>query len=75
MIKQFAKLLIVASALSFAAMPVSFASEKAAKTPSCKEQAKKAGIKDKAEKQKFVKECEEKKKAASGKKCGGGTPK
>jgi len=70
MIKQFSKLLIIASALSFAAMPVSFAGEKAAKTPSCKEEAKAAGVK-KEDMKKYVKECKEKRKAAAGKKCGG----
>ena len=60
MIKQFAKLLIVASALSIAAMPA----VSAAKQPSCKSEAKKAGIKDKAEKKKYIQECEQKRKEA-----------
>ena len=60
MIKQFAKLLIIASALSVAALPA----VSAAKTPSCKQEATKAGIKDKAEKKKYIHECEQKRKAA-----------
>jgi hypothetical protein len=73
MIKQFAKLLIVASALSIAALPAASYAEKAAKTPSCKSEAKKAGIKDKAEMKKFIKECKQKRKAA--KKHGDAAPK
>lgn len=74
MIKQFAKLLIVASALGLVAQPVSvFAAEKAAKQPSCKEEAKQAGIKDKAEMKKFVNDCKETRKAA--KKQGAAAPK
>jgi hypothetical protein len=64
MIKQFAKLLIIASALSLAALPA----VSAAKEPSCKQEAKKAGIKDKAEKKKYVQECEQKRKAAKNQK-------
>ena len=59
MIKQFAKLLIVASALSLAALPA----VSAAKEPSCKQEAKKAGIK-KAEMKKYIHECIEKRKHA-----------
>lgn len=60
MIKQFAKLLIIASALSIAAMPA----VSAAKQPSCKSEAKKVGIKDKAEMKKYIHECEAKRKEA-----------
>jgi hypothetical protein len=60
MIKQFAKLLIVAGALSVAALP----NVSAAKEPSCTQEAKKAGIKGKAEVKKYVHECLEKRKAA-----------
>lgn len=64
MIKQFAKLLIVASALSLAALPA----VSAAKMPTCHQEAKKAGIKGKAEIKKYVHECLEKRHAAAKKK-------
>ncbi|MBI1423920.1 MAG: hypothetical protein GC149_10680 [Gammaproteobacteria bacterium] len=57
MIKQFAKLLIVASALSFAAMPAI----SSAKTPTCAHEAKEKGLKGKEAKE-FIKECKEKRK-------------
>jgi len=61
MIKQFAKLLIVASAVGVAAMPtMSFA-----KTPTCHQEAEKAGIKGKAEVKKYVHVCLEKRKHAN----------
>jgi len=60
MIKQFAKLLIIASAVGFAAMPT----VSAAKAPTCHEEAKKAGIKGKEEVKKYVHECLQKRKAA-----------
>ena len=59
MIKQFAKLLIIASALTVAALPA----VSVAKAPTCHQEAKKAGIKGKAETKKFVHECLEKRKA------------
>ncbi len=60
MIKQFAKLMIVASAVGIAAMPAM----SVAKTPTCHQEAKKAGIKGKAEIKKYVHECLEKRKHA-----------
>jgi len=60
MIKQFAKLLLVASALSIAALPVA----SYAKQPTCKQEAKKAGIKGKKEVKKYIHECLEKRKHA-----------
>lgn len=60
MIKQFAKLLIIASAVGFAAMPA----VSAAKSPTCHQEAKKAGIKGKEEVKKYVHECLKKRKAA-----------
>lgn len=58
MIKQFAKLLIIAGALSIAAVP----GMSVAKT--CHQEAKEKGIKDKAAVKKFVHECLEKRKKA-----------
>lgn len=60
MIKQFAKLLLVASALSIAALPAA----SYAKQPTCKQEAKKAGIKDKKAMKKYIHECSEKRKHA-----------
>jgi len=59
MIKQFAKLLIIASAVGVAAMPAI----SSAKAPTCHEEAKKAGIKGKDEVKKYVHECLKKRKA------------
>lgn len=58
MIKQFAKLLIVAGALSIATLPA----VSVAKT--CHQEAKAKGIKGKAEVKKYVHECLEKRKHA-----------
>lgn len=60
MIKQFAKLLIVASAVGFAAMPAI----SSAKAPTCTQEAKKAGIKGKSEIKKYVHQCLQKRKHA-----------
>jgi len=60
MIKQFAKLLIVASAVGVAAMPA----VSAAKSMTCHQEAKKAGIKGKEEVKKYVHECLQKRKEA-----------
>ena len=57
MIKQFAKLLIVASALSFAALPA----VSSAKEPTCAHEAKEKGLKGKEAKH-FIKECKAKRK-------------
>jgi hypothetical protein len=62
MIKQFAKLLIVASAVGVAAMPAMSVAK--TKTPTCHQEAKKAGIKGKAEIKKYVHECLAKRKQA-----------
>jgi len=59
MIKQFAKLLVIASALSFAAMPT----VSSAKTASCAHEAKVKKLKGK-EAKKFIHECKEKRKHA-----------
>jgi hypothetical protein len=68
------KTILAASALSLFAMSFSVsaddaaaAAKKPAKEVSCKQEAKNKGIKDKAAKQAFVKECEEKRKAAMSK--------
>jgi hypothetical protein len=58
MIKQFAKLLIIAGALSIAALPAM----SVAKT--CHQEAKEKGIKGKKEVNKFVHECLEKRRSA-----------
>ena len=62
MIKQFAKLLIIASAVGVAAMPTMSVAK--TKMPTCHQEAKKAGIKGKAEIKKYVHECLEKRKHA-----------
>ena len=66
------KSLVVVSALGVASLPMSasFAADapaKPAKEVSCKQEAKNKGIKDKAEKQAYIKSCEEKRKAAHAK--------
>jgi len=66
---------LIASVVSFAAMSFSVTAEEGAAAPaakpakqvSCKQEAKAKGIKDKAEKKAFIKECEAKRKAAMGK--------
>ena len=71
----FFKSALIASAVSIAALsfsvsanePAADAAKKPAKEVSCKQEAKNKGIKDKNEKQAFVKQCEEKRKAAMGK--------
>lgn len=65
---------LIASALSITALtfsvsasePAADAAKKPAKEVSCKQEAKNKGIKDKAEAQTFIKQCEEKRKAAMG---------
>jgi len=70
--KTLIKSVVLFSALGVAALPFSAtiaadapASAKPAKEVSCKQEAKNKGIKDKAEKQAYVKSCEEKRKAAA----------
>lgn len=68
------KSVVILSALSIAALPFSAtmadeatAAKKPAKEVSCKQEAKNKGIKDKAEKKTFIKQCQEKRKAAHSK--------
>ena len=69
--KTLIKSVVLFSALGVAALPfTAFAADaaapaKPAKQVSCKQEAKNKGIKDKAEKQAYVKSCEEKRKAAA----------
>ena len=65
MIKGLTKAAVLVSALTIAALPMS-ASFAADKPLSCKEQANQAGIKDKAERKQFMKDCKAKAKAAKG---------
>jgi hypothetical protein len=72
--KTIFKSLLAASALSLIAVSFTASAEdaaagakKPAKEVSCAQEAKNKGIKDKAEKKAFVKECEEKRKAAHAK--------
>ena len=66
------KSLVIASAFGIAALPLSTtiaadAAQKPAKEVSCKQEANSKGIKDKAEKKAYIKECENKRKAAHSK--------
>jgi len=71
------KYVLIVTAMSVAALSfsvsaaqeadASVAAKKPAQEVSCKQEAKNKGIKDKAEKQTYIKQCEEKRKAAHSK--------
>ena len=70
--KTLIKSFVIVSALGITALPLSasFAADgaapaKPAKEVSCKQEAKNKGIKDKNEKQAYIKSCEQKRKAAA----------
>lgn len=67
---NFIKSLVIMSAVGLVAAPMSMSMAEDAKKPAkqmtCKEEATKAGMKDREERKKFIKECKEKRKAGKG---------